>query len=99
MSQPTVQFESNLVSLFFPRQLNQSNKNPATQKYTKDACGVKPVDKTRQLFVVAVVFAILSTIAVCLRFMSKLSGSGGTFAMDDYVMILAMVLHIEADEY
>ena len=63
----------------------------ATEKYSKDSCGVKPRDRTRKVAVIGLTFGALALIAYGLRIMSRINGSGGSFGMDDYVMTLAMV--------
>jgi hypothetical protein len=36
-------------------------------------------------------FGILAVMAFCLQIASKMAGSGGTFGLDDYAMIFAVV--------
>ncbi|RFU32999.1 hypothetical protein B7463_g3331, partial [Scytalidium lignicola] len=66
----------------------------ATEKYSKDSCGVKPRDRTKLVSSVGITFGVLAVIAFCLRITSRFTRSGGSFGMDDYTMILAVCLVI-----
>lgn len=63
----------------------------ATEKYSKDTCGVVPRDRTKLVSGVGVAFGILAVIAFSLRITSKMTRAGGTFGLDDYAMMVAIV--------
>lgn len=56
-----------------------------------DTCGVKPRDRTKLVSVVGVTFGVLAVIAFGLRIISKRTGSGGAFGLDDYTLGIAVV--------
>ncbi|CZR68781.1 related to integral membrane protein PTH11 [Phialocephala subalpina] len=58
----------------------------ATEKYSKDACGAKPRDRTRAVSGVGVTFCALGLIVFGLRVVSKLNTPGSTLGVDDMVM-------------
>jgi hypothetical protein len=63
----------------------------ATEKFTKNACGIIPRDRTKTVLVVGVLFNFLAVLVFCLRLTAKLTGSAGAFGVDDYVMAFVVV--------
>jgi hypothetical protein len=63
----------------------------ATERFTKSTCGVIPRDRTKSVLVVGVLFNSLAVVVFCLRLTSKLTGSSGSFGVEDYIMALVVV--------
>lgn len=63
----------------------------ATEKYSKDSCGVPGRDRSNLISGVGISFGVLAIVAFALRVTAKLTSPAGVFGADDYVMALALV--------
>lgn len=50
-----------------------------------------PRDRTKLVSIVGVTFGVLAVVAFGFRIISKATRHGGTFGLDDYAMIVAVV--------
>ncbi|KAF3017114.1 hypothetical protein E8E14_009184 [Neopestalotiopsis sp. 37M] len=66
----------------------------ATTKYSKDSCGVEPVDRTAQVVIVPMVFGALALLAFGVRVMSRVHMGHGTWGMGDWAITAAVVFMI-----
>jgi hypothetical protein len=63
----------------------------ATERFTKNACGIIPRDRTKHVLVMGVLFNFLAVLIFCLLLTAKLTGPAGAFGVGDYVMAFVVV--------
>lgn len=63
----------------------------ATTKYSKDTCGVEPVDRTAQVVIVPMVFGALALLAYGVRVVSRCHLGHGNWSWGDWAITAATV--------
>lgn len=64
---------------------------PATTKYSKDMCGVEPVDRTAEIVIVPMVVGSIALLAYGMRIIARTCITKGAWGLDDWVITAAVV--------
>ncbi len=66
----------------------------ATAKYSEVTCGRPERDRSDEVSVTAIVGCALATVSVILRIISRWTGAGGQWGIDDFIIVPAMFVSI-----
>ena len=74
--------------------LNADVPFTATAKYSEVSCGRPERNRSDQVTITAIIGCVLATVSVVLRVISRWTGAGGQWGVDDFIIVPTMFVSI-----